>query len=66
MDHSLLSLWADGVLAWQGPLPPLAFTFDGPIGVRSDNVELEFQLFTDPAPANAALPPCPNEKGGPD
>jgi hypothetical protein len=28
---------ADGVFVWKGVLPKQAFTFDGPIGLRSDN-----------------------------
>jgi hypothetical protein len=34
----------DGVTSWEGELPAVAFEFDGPIGVRSDNGEFSVAL----------------------
>lgn len=34
---SELQVAVDGEPAWRGRLPPQAFAFDGPVGVRSDN-----------------------------
>jgi hypothetical protein len=39
-----LSVFADGVEAWRGDLPPSAFAFDGPVGLRSDNGEFDVTL----------------------
>ncbi len=39
-----LRVHADGMEVWSGKLPPQAFAFDGPVGVRSDNGEFDFQL----------------------
>jgi hypothetical protein len=37
-----LGVSLDGRLCWAGVLPPVAFSFDGPAGVRSDNGSFEF------------------------
>jgi hypothetical protein len=34
----------DGAAAWSGTLPPQAFTFSGPAGLRSDNGVFDFDL----------------------
>ncbi len=39
-----LTVHADGLEVWQNTLPPQAFTFDGPAGIRTDNSEFDFQL----------------------
>jgi len=39
-----LHVVADGVLSWVGRLPPQAFNFDGPAGIRSDNADFDAQL----------------------
>ena len=39
-----LEVSADGALAWQGRLPSAAFTFDGPVGLRSDNGRFRFRF----------------------
>ncbi|MFP2908682.1 hypothetical protein ACLESD_27255 [Pyxidicoccus sp. 3LFB2] len=41
-----LRVWADGALAWEGELPDEALTFDGPVGLRSDNVRVALQLYS--------------------
>jgi hypothetical protein len=35
---------ADGAPAWRAVLPTAAFAFDGPVGVRADNAELDVTL----------------------
>jgi hypothetical protein len=44
IDAGMLRVTADGALAWEGALPPEAFAFDGPIGIRSDNGEFDVEL----------------------
>jgi len=44
IDHSTLRVHADGILVWEGDLGDAAFAFDGPAGVRTDNVETSFVL----------------------
>ncbi len=44
----ILRVWADGGLLWEGPLGDAATSFDGPIGIRTDNVALAFSLAPSP------------------
>jgi hypothetical protein len=44
IDGKTLRVATDGILAWEGTLPDAAFEFDGPVGVRSDNGEFDFEL----------------------
>lgn len=44
LDGDVLSVRADGVLAWKGVLPDEASTFDGPTGIRTDNGHFDFEL----------------------
>lgn len=46
IEGQVLRVTVDGVLAWEGTLPPAAFSFDGPVGIRSDNVEFDFEFST--------------------
>jgi hypothetical protein len=39
-----LVVYADGAVAWQGSLGPAALAFDGPVGIRTDNVAAVFDL----------------------
>ena len=39
-----LQVFADGALVWEGVLPPVAFSFDGLAGVRTDNGVFDFEL----------------------
>jgi hypothetical protein len=43
-----LTVWADGDVVWEGPLPGEAYQRDGPIGMRTDNARLEFDLAAAP------------------
>ena len=45
MSQIALRVFADGGLVWEGDLGATALVFDGPIGVRSDNVRLEAELL---------------------
>jgi hypothetical protein len=49
-----LRISADGQLAWAGALPPQAFTFDGPVGVRSDNGVFDVELRASAAKGGTA------------
>jgi hypothetical protein len=44
LDGITLRVRADGVVVWENDLPPEAFTFDGPGGVRTDNGAFDFEL----------------------
>lgn len=43
-----LTVWADGGVVWDGPLPGEAYKRDGPVGMRTDNARLEFDLAAVP------------------
>jgi hypothetical protein len=45
LDGSVLHVFVDGNLVWDGELDQEALNFDGPVGVRSDNARLELSLF---------------------
>ena len=38
-----LTVWADGALVWEGLLPSNLLDFDGPVGLRTDNVAVELE-----------------------
>ncbi|WP_240356507.1 MULTISPECIES: hypothetical protein [Myxococcus] len=44
-----LRVWTDDALTWEGDLPPEALALEGPLGLRSDNVRLTFQLAVPPS-----------------
>ena len=44
LDGDVLTVLADGELAWKGIIPAEASTFDGPAGIRSDNGHFDFEL----------------------
>jgi hypothetical protein len=52
-----LKAFADNVLVWEGPVGEEALSFEGPVGIRSDNARLQLQLRaplptqSQPAPA---------------
>lgn len=54
-----LTAWIDGHVVWTGVLPSSARELQGPVGIRSDNVELELQLS---APLTAhPIARCPRD-----
>jgi len=44
MEGAELRVFADGSLVWEGSVGAEAMTFDGPVGMRSDNVRLTLTL----------------------
>jgi hypothetical protein len=44
LDGDVLTVLADGKVAWQGALPREARDLEGPIGIRSDNGRFGFEL----------------------
>lgn len=57
LEGNRLRVHADGALVWEGTLPDAALSFNGPVGVRTDNVAIDFDLgATRRAPG---LPPFP-------
>jgi hypothetical protein len=55
VDGDRLTVLADGTPVWQGTLPAEALAFDGPVGVRTDNVRLDAELL---ASGPRAAAPC--------
>ena len=45
MDGSAMRVYADQKLVWEGDVGAGALTFDGPVGIRTDNGGFEFELF---------------------
>jgi hypothetical protein len=45
MSHQDIQTLVDGELMWQGRIPSEALSFDGPVGVRSDNVRVAFDVL---------------------
>jgi hypothetical protein len=56
IDGSTLRVAVDGAPAWEGTLPPEAFTIDGPVGIRSDNGEFDVELRAAPGKGHACPP----------
>ncbi|ATB33253.1 hypothetical protein [Melittangium boletus] len=48
LQGALLRVRVDGTRVWEGALPPEAFAFDGPVGLRSDNGRFEVELRSTP------------------
>lgn len=46
LEGRALRIWLDGALVWEGAVDDAALRFEGPIGVRSDNVRFAFRLRT--------------------
>jgi hypothetical protein len=44
MNGAELKVFADNSMAWEGSVGPDALSFDGPVGIRSDNARLQFDL----------------------
>jgi hypothetical protein len=44
IERSDLNVTVDGRPVWEGTLPPSAFAFDGPPGIRSDNAAFDVEL----------------------
>lgn len=48
MNGAEMKVLVDNSLVWDGLLGQDAFAFDGPVGIRSDNVRLQMQIRTGP------------------
>ena len=46
IEGSRLIVSADGAVVWKGQLPSETWTFDGPVGLRSDNAIFDVRLTT--------------------
>ncbi len=55
-----MTVAADSKVVWEGSVGPAALAFNGPVGIRSDNVRLELDLFAEPSGAKRAvtIPAC--------
>jgi hypothetical protein len=46
MQQSKMQVWIDEKLVWEGDVGQTAMTFDGPVGIRTDNGRFKFELLT--------------------
>jgi hypothetical protein len=58
MNGAEMKVFVDNSVIWEGSLGPEALSFDGPVGIRSDNARLEFAL-------RAPQIPTAQQGGGP-
>jgi len=54
-----LRVWSDGAPVWEGTLPAEVEDFDGPVGLRSDNVRMELAYRVGGGPASAPISKVP-------
>jgi hypothetical protein len=57
MNGANLKVFVDGGVVWEGSVPPIVLGLRGPVGVRSDNARLQFQLRA-PQPESSGPPPA--------
>jgi|HubBroStandDraft_6_1064221.scaffolds.fasta_scaffold470660_2 hypothetical protein len=55
-----MTVTADSKVVWEGSVGPAALAFNGPVGIRSDNVHIELELFAEQPSAEkaVAIPAC--------
>src|SRR5580704_13142419 len=60
MDGQRMTVSADGRVVWEGSVGAGAMAFDGPVGIRSDNVRIELELFAGQASGGrvGTIPAC--------
>jgi hypothetical protein len=58
MTPTMMSIYADQMLAWQGPLSADVLKWDDRVGIRSDNVRLQFNLTATIARENFGNADC--------
>ena len=59
LDGARIEVHADGTLVWEGSIDRNTLDFDGPVGMRSDNVRLRLELRAGaPAPAPSQPATC--------
>jgi hypothetical protein len=49
MNGAEMKVFVDNALVWEGSVGQDALSFDGPVGIRSDNARLQIELRTGPA-----------------
>ncbi len=63
MEGAALLVEVDGAVVWQGEVGAAALSFDGPVGLRSDNARFEIELAAlPPHGTRTATPPCHEEE----
>ncbi len=65
MNGGEMKVFVDNSLVWEGSLGSEALSFDGPVGIRSDDARLEFELRIPQIP-NAATDRGPGCRTGAD
>lgn len=58
MHGADLTVWADGAIVWEGNLGDEVLSFDGPVGLRTDNGRFAIALTAGSRDATAASRPC--------
>jgi hypothetical protein len=58
MNGSEMKVFADNTLVWEGSVGAEALTFDGPVGIRSDNARLQLDLQTGGRTRQSSSPGC--------
>src|SRR5260370_11164412 len=58
MTGSNMHVFIDGKTVWEGDVGREALTFDGPVGVRTDNGRFKFELFAVEAEGHHKETPC--------
>jgi hypothetical protein len=64
MNGDQMKVFADNQLVWEGALGSYAHAFNGPVGIRSDNVRLQLELRA-PHPSNSQQGRAPGCRTGP-
>jgi hypothetical protein len=58
MNGANLTVFVDDSPVWEGSVPTIVLGFHGPVGIRSDNARLQFQLrAAQPAGSSGGSPP---------
>ncbi len=68
MNEAEMKVFVDNSLVWEGSLGPEALSFNGPVGIRSDNARLEFELRAPqiPAAGQGRSPGCRTGRDAPE
>ena len=61
MSSTVLNVFVDETLAWQGFLGSDVLKWDSRVGIRSDNVRVQFDLHTGPLNEKTVNPSCKSE-----
>ncbi len=63
INGSEMTVFVDNSPIWEGSIPPLALGFNGPVGIRSDNARMQFELRA-PQPQATQSGPSPACRSG--